>query len=139
MNDILELIKEKGFKLTPQRIAVIHALFHCGKFFTAQQIWQDVKKVQPEIGFDTIYRNLNLLANLGVLNQISSPSRDGYLFEVVTSHHHHLICLACGKTQCLDYCPIEPAKLNESQTDGFQIVGHSFELYGYCKECKNKN
>jgi len=136
MKDIIELLKSKGYKMTPQRRTVIKALFECGKFPTAQDILDYAKNINPDMGIDTIYRNLNLLTEIGVLNQINIKSRDVSVFEIVTNHHHHLICLDCGKTECLDYCPVMGESEKMAQEKNFKIIGHNLEFYGYCSTCQ---
>ena len=136
MKVIIDLLKSKGYKMTPQRRTVIKALFECGQFPTAQDILEYAKVINPDMGMDTIYRNLNLLTEIGVLNQINIKSRDVSVFEIVTSHHHHLICLSCGKTECLNYCPVIEDSEKIAQKNNFKIMGHNLEFYGYCSTCQ---
>ncbi|MEG6584199.1 Fur family transcriptional regulator [Dendrosporobacter sp. 1207_IL3150] len=138
MDQLISVLRNKGFKITPQRRAVIKALCECGKFPTAQHVLEHVRKNAPDVSFDTIYRNLSLLADLGVVHEIQTKGREGNVFEIVTSsHHHHLICVTCGITKCLDFCPISENDLKRAQADGFEVTSHSLEFYGYCKECRN--
>jgi Fe2+ or Zn2+ uptake regulation protein len=137
MDKILRSLREKGFKVTPQRRAIIEAMFHCGAFPTVQRILEYVKKIHPDVGLDTVYRNLNLLTEIGVIHQINLRGREGNVFELAQSHHHHLVCLGCGKTQCLDYCPVDEKELQQAATSfDFTIKSHSLELYGYCRNCR---
>lgn len=137
MDNFLRALKGKGYKLTPQRRAVIAALGECGPFPTARLILRHVKKTAPDVGLDTIYRNLDLLVELGLVNEIKVPGNGGNVFEIATGrHHHHLICLTCGRTTCLDYCPVAPGDIARAETDGFKVVSHSLELYGYCRNCR---
>jgi len=137
LTDIIKILKEKGCKITPQRRAVAQSLLSLGKFPTAQEIHNDIKKVQPDVGLDTVYRNLNLLVAIGLVNQISVPGKDTKVFELALgAHHHHLICIGCGEANCLDYCPVDEKVLQKAAGSEFEIVGHSLELYGYCRKCK---
>ena len=131
MKAIIELLQSKGYKMTPQRRTVIKALYECGQFPTAQDILDYAKKINPDMGIDTIYRNLNLLTEIGVLNQINIKSRDVSVFEMAIKHHHHLICLNCGKTECLDYCPVLKGVEKLALKNNFKIMSHSLEFYGY--------
>lgn len=138
MENLIHVLRNKGFKITPQRRAVIAALFECGKFPTAQRILDQVRKTTPDVSFDTIYRNLSLLTDLGVLHEINTKGRDGNVFEIVAdNHHHHLICISCGTTQCLDFCPISTFELSKAEEKGFQVTSHTLEFYGYCRECRS--
>jgi Fe2+/Zn2+ uptake regulation proteins len=140
MNNFLQALRDKGFKLTPQRRAVIDALIDCAPFPTAQDIYHHVKEAAPDVSLDTVYRNLTLLIQLGMVNQVNLPGRGGSAFEIVTEnhrHHHHLICLACGKAECIDYCPVIPTDLVQAKERGFTVVSHSLEFYGYCRSCRS--
>ena len=137
MEEIIKKLRDNGCKITPQRRAVIQALLHFEKFPTALEILNDVKRANPDLGLDTVYRNLNLLIGIGVVNQINLPGKDVKVFElVINDHHHHLVCLGCGEVNCLNYCPVDEESLQKVAGVEFQITGHSLELYGYCKKCK---
>jgi Fe2+ or Zn2+ uptake regulation protein len=134
---IIGLLKAKGCKITPQRRAIIQALYNAEKFPTALELLTSVKATHPEVGLDTVYRNLNLLVALGAVNQIGLPGKDTKVFELARGqHHHHLVCLGCGATNCLNYCPVNENDLQKSAGPEFQIMGHSLELYGYCRKCR---
>ena len=139
MEDMVALLRGKGYKITPQRRAVIDALLNCGKFSTAQQILEFVRKTNPDISLDTIYRNLSLLIELDIVHEIHTQNRDGNVFEIVTSgHHHHLVCTECGKMECLEICPVSQEIIESVNKKGFEITGHLFEFYGKCSVCKMK-
>lgn len=139
MEKKLSILREKGYKITPQRRAVITALEEFGKFPTAQNILESVKKTQPDVSLDTIYRNLTLLAEVGIVHEIHRHT--GNIYEIVTPghHHHHLVCTECGRTECLDICPVNDAYVREAEKKGFQITGHTFEFYGICHDCNTGN
>jgi len=135
--EIIERLRAKGFKITGQRRAVIQSLQRLAKFPTAQEVLSDIRQANPDVGLDTVYRNLNLLVAMGVVNPINLPGKDVKVFELVEGkHHHHLVCLGCGKASCLDYCPVDERGLQKAAGAEFQIIGHSLELYGYCRSCQ---
>ena len=141
MDNVIDVLRDKGLKITPQRRAVINALVECGQFSTALQILEYVKKSQPDVSLDTVYRNLSLFKQLGIVNEIQMINQDGNRFEILTNghHHHHVICLKCGKVQCLHFCPVSNAEIEQVESNGFSIVSHSLEFYGYCWECQKNN
>ncbi|MDR3589103.1 MAG: Fur family transcriptional regulator [Negativicutes bacterium] len=137
--EIIKRLREKGCKITPQRRAVIQSLLNFDKFPTASEVFNDIRPANPDVGLDTVYRNLNLLVDIGVVNQINLPGKDTKVFELALGgHHHHLICIGCGNANCLDYCPVDEKGLQQAAGSEFKIVGHSLELYGYCKKCRNR-
>ena len=137
MEKLIAILREKGYKITPQRRAVIAAFLESDKFATAQQILDYVKESNPDMSLDTVYRNLGLLVDLGVINEINTRGKEGNIYELITTkHHHHLVCLNCGKVECLDFCPINHEKLETASKKGFDITSHSLEFYGYCLNCR---
>ena len=141
MDNVIDVLRDKGHKITPQRRAVINALLDCDQFPTALQLLEYVKNSQPDVSLDTVYRNLSLLKELGMVNEIQTGNQNGNRFEILTNghHHHHVICLKCGKVQCLHFCPISTAEIEQVESNGFSIVSHSLEFYGYCQECQKNN
>jgi len=134
---LITILRERGYKITPQRRAVITAFLESDKFATAQQILDRVRETNPDMSLDTVYRNLALLVNLGVISEINIRGKDGNIYELITTeHHHHLVCLNCGKAECLDFCPINCEKLENASKNGFNITSHSLEFYGYCYNCR---
>ncbi|MEN6567371.1 MAG: Fur family transcriptional regulator [Veillonellales bacterium] len=137
LKDIIEKLRDKGCKITPQRRIIIQSLLKIDKFPTALELCNDIREANPEIGMDTVYRNLNLFVEMGIVNQINLPGKDMKVFELsLGAHHHHLVCLGCGAVNCLDYCPVDEKELQKAAGLKFEIVGHSLELYGYCEKCK---
>ncbi|EEX78412.1 transcriptional regulator, Fur family [Selenomonas sputigena ATCC 35185] len=98
-----------------------------------------MRRKHSNVSLDTIYRNLALLSNLGVIHEIYRAA--GNVYEIIEPghHHHHLVCTECGKTECIDICPMQEAYTKEAEKRGFLITGHIFEFYGICQECREKN
>jgi Fe2+ or Zn2+ uptake regulation protein len=97
-----------------------------------------MQEILPRLSLDTVYRNLRLLAGIGVLHQISLSS--GAVFELIgdiSDHHHHLICVDCEKVVCFSYCPDFREYGETARKEGFSLLGHSFELFGRCADCNN--
>lgn len=135
INDIEGTLKDKGYKLTGQRRLMIEAFDGGHALYTAQEIYEKVKSRNPSINFSTVYRNLELLCKLGVINKLNINSGISHFELRHKEHHHHIICLGCGDMQSIDLCPygeIKDSRLNEM---GFVPVEHKFEIYGYCKKC----
>lgn len=134
--EIIQRIKEKGFKITPQRRAIVDALLFMGKPQTAKEVLTEVRNSHPEISLDTVYRNLNFLGEIGILARLNLKSSEKSRYEIVKKHHHHLICLGCGESLCIEHCPLENCPCISGE-NGYEIVGHAFEIYGYCPVCRN--
>ncbi len=135
-----QFLREKGLKVTNQRIGVLEALSdHEDSHLTAEEIYDEVRVKYPEIGLATVYRTIQLLLGLQVIDQINLDdgcvryemrARDGQ------HHHHHLICLSCGKVVSFNGDLLETLEEHIRDTNGFQVVDHKVQLFGYCKECQ---
>ena len=138
LNKCLETLREKGYKITPQRRAVLEAFGSGEQFCSVQQVLEIVREKQPDVSLDTIYRNLTLLRDLGIVHEIVRPT--GNVYEIIAEghHHHHLICTECGKMECIDICPMNKIYEEEAASRGFLVTGHVFEFYGLCWSCRSK-
>ena len=88
----------------------------------------------------TVYRTLDLLAELDILTKMDFGDGKARfeLNNLEVHHHHHLICLSCGRVEEVDVDFLEALEDNISQQTGFEIVNHRLKFFGYCSECKGK-
>ncbi|MZP28822.1 transcriptional repressor [Heliobacterium undosum] len=135
--DVLDLLKEKGYKFTPQRRAVIGALIDAKEPLSVKEMVDRLREDYPDMSADTVYRNLKVLCDLGVVSLISQQGKEGARYELDgRPHHHHLVCVSCGKSVCLPYCPMEERAEELARREHFQVLGHTFEVFGYCRDCQ---
>lgn len=137
--DIEKILKSRGYKLTNQRRAILDVLFeHREHFLSAEKIYMQTKKIFPQTNFSTIYRNLEIFVKLNLIHKINIEAESSsYGLRCIDSHHHHIICRGCGKTEVIDFCPMEEV-LKKSTPKDFTLTDHKFELYGYCSNCTKK-
>jgi len=135
LRELEAVLKEKGYKLTGQRRLIIEAFNENPGHHTAQEIFDLVKEKLNGINFSTIYRNLELLSTLEIINKLQIESGISHYELQGSEHHHHIICKKCGATREIDICPY--ANLGEEQLNaiGFRATDHKFEIYGYCSRC----
>ena len=134
---ILRQLGEKGIKITPQRLEIIKALQGAPSPLTAREVANKVRLSQPRVSLDTVYRNLTLLTETGLVNQINLQNRESTRFEFQgeADHHHHYVCLQCGVSFCVEACPL-PILPQLDEDPDFKVVNHAFEVYGFCSECQ---
>ncbi|RYM06296.1 transcriptional repressor [Sporolactobacillus sp. THM7-7] len=132
----LLILKSKGYKHTDKREDIL-ALFEKRQgYLSAKEVLTALKDAYPGLSFDTIYRNLSLFKKLMILEETELDGEKMFQFQCSTQHHHHhLICLRCGKTKTIDVCPMQD--LSKVDPD-FQVTGHKFEVYGYCRSCQKE-
>ena len=137
MQDSFERIRQSGLKLTSRRKAIV-ALFsgYTGPL-TPRDVQSRLKGDFEQCGLPGIYRNLESLADCGVLFRVVSFGRErAYAFchrpkADIDGHHHHIICVSCGRTGQINDC-----RYQEGMTvAGFRIVEHVLQLKGLCEAC----
>jgi Fe2+ or Zn2+ uptake regulation protein len=139
INNIEITLKDQGYKLTGQRRIIIEVFEECPAHYTAQEVFEKVKSQNPNINFSTVYRNLELLCKIGVINKLNISDRISHFELAHNEHHHHVICLKCGDMQSIDMCPYGEIKVSDLEELGFVPVKHKFEIYGYCKKCNKEH
>jgi Fur family ferric uptake transcriptional regulator len=139
------LLKQNGLKVTTQRVAILEVLnSRPGKHLTAEEIYDCVKRKYPEIGIATVYRTIQMLSELNLIDKLNID--DGYVrYEIskkgkedACHHHHHLICLDCGNIYAFQDDLLETLEERIREAMGFDVVDHEVKLYGHCKKCKGK-
>lgn len=132
---VMAELQRAGYKLTPQRRAIVDVLLNFDGLPTAFDLHERLAPTYPDLSLDTVYRTLKLLMKLGLVIQMDIRAGRKSRFKLADEpHHHHLICLKCGIAVCLDYCPLAEKK----ELADCEIVSHTFELYGYCKKCRKE-
>lgn len=131
-----EELQAKGCKVTPQRRLILDILSHSeSHVMTAEEIVNQARETQPNISASTVYRNLGTLTELGLLKRLDSVG-EGWRYELNSDHHHHLVCLKCHNTVAIDFCPMNRDVKELAEKSGFEVADHSFEIKGYCTNCK---
>lgn len=135
LEQIMTELGAAGHKLTCKRKAIVEILLAEHKMCSAKDILAKLRTGFPQVSFDTVYRNLSLLKEMGLIHEaVVGDGGSRYSLCSTTSHHHHLICLNCGHTLELPVCPMQQVdKLAVGSK--FKITGHRFEVYGYCAGC----
>lgn len=136
---IKNMLKEKGFKLTPQRRSVLGTILeNQGKHLSAEEIYDLVKKPCPEIGLATVYRTMQVLDELGLVYKHNFD--DGRIRYEITQNedhqHHHLVCKNCGKVIEVEEDLLEQLETQVEKKYNFSITDHNVKFFGYCNSCK---
>src|SRR5580704_12435443 len=130
-------LREHGLKSTGQRDDIARVFFELRRHISAEELYAEVKKINPHVGYATIYRTLKLLKDCGLLSERHFDEGQAR-YEVAGEHHHdHFICDRCGKIIEFENDDLEQMQQSIAQKMGVLLHRHKLELYGLCTECRN--
>lgn len=141
---VKDLLREKGLMVTSQRLMVLNILSaHGDEHLTVEEIYDLAKEESPEIGLATIYRTVQVLLELHVIEKVTFD--DGFARyelngeETGSGHrHHHAICTQCGKVYSLETDLLDTLEKQVFESLGFEVTDHEVKLYGLCSACRRK-
>lgn len=137
-----EILKRGGYKITNQRKVVLEILYaHRKAHLTVDEVYQYVRETNPEIGLATVYRNIQILNRLGIIEKISFDDKDiryEIFYEDIPVHHYHLICKKCGDVDELELDFMDRYKDLLESTKGFMAEDAQIKIYGLCNNCFSK-
>ena len=121
-------------KFSRQREAILENLRSRRDHPTADTLYRTLRADYPHISLGTVYRNLNLLADLGEISRIRCP--EGMeRFDADTHEHYHLYCRSCGRVLDLPMDPIPDLDSRAAETGCGRVDGHSLLFFGACSDC----
>ncbi len=130
-----EFIQAKGLKTTRQRNTIVSVFFGLRGHISVEELLREVKKVNPRIGYATVYRTLHLLVESGLVEE--RRFGDGlarYEGRSEVEHHDHMICLQCGQIFEFYNPHLEAMQEKLAHDHKFKIYRHRLELYGSCED-----
>ncbi|MCL6570486.1 MAG: transcriptional repressor [Bacillus sp. (in: Bacteria)] len=147
METRIERIKKQlhsaSYKLTPQREATVRVLLENEEdHLSAEDVYLLVKEKSPEIGLATVYRTLELLTELKVVDKINfgdGVSRYDLRQEGAAHFHHHLVCIECGAVDEIQEDLLEDVEAVVERRWNFKIKDHRLTFHGICYRCQDKS
>lgn len=134
MADLIERLRDRGWRMTAQRRAVAAALGGPNVHLTADEVLDRAREVVPETSRATVYNTLNELVEMGELGEVTPDGRSKRYDPNVDEPHHHLLCIECGTLKDIYDLPFDPAMAADG-VDGFEIDGVQIVFTGSCTSC----
>ncbi|MEJ5928931.1 Fur family transcriptional regulator [Corynebacterium sp. H128] len=132
-------IPKLGQRSTRQRAAVIEVLRDIDTFSSAKSIHQALTKRNLKVGLTTVYRTLQSLADIDAVDVLHMATGETlYRHCESEHHHHHLVCTECGNTVEIAGDAVETWAERVAKENGYQLVGHTAEVFGLCRKCAGK-
>jgi len=133
-----EALRERGLKSTSQRDDIAQVFFGAEGHLSIEELYKAVRKVNPRVGYATVYRTLKLMKECGLAAERHFDDGQARYepVEEEAQHHDHIICERCGKI--VEFASQELERLQEriGRFLGFVVSRHRMELYGICAECR---
>lgn len=133
-----EVLRGKGYRLTPQRMLVVEALHNADKHLSAEEIYQQLHARYPYSNISTVYRTLELLKELNLVTETDFGEECVRYHVAEKGHHHHLVCYRCGKIMDLEESLLHPLKNALLRGYDFEADLRHIAISGQCSECRKK-
>ncbi len=137
LTQIRERLVDEGYRSTKARDAVIAALLAYPGHMTADDLYNAMRREGQQVGRMTIFRTLDILAEIGVIRPIYQGSGAAHFVLFDDGHHHHLVCTQCATTIEFEDCGMAQDLTQAlSKRFKFSISAHLLEVYGLCANCQ---
>ena len=131
----VQLLRNKGLKLTPQRMVILNILSQPEKHLTADEVYQEAKKIYPMLSTTTVYRNLEDMVGAGLLSHFRHCGT-AMRYDANIEKHHHFMCTQCGNVRDVYLKEITyDVDAEKSPLNRFRIDGSELFLSGVCEGC----
>lgn len=131
-------IAEAGYRSTASRRALLGLIAGRRSHFTAADLSTEVRRRRLRIGRATIFRTLDLLVELRAVERLDLPSGEHAYVACDPSHHHHVVCSACGRSRDIDDHGLRAVVAEVARHTGYRIDDHRLELFGRCPDCQQR-
>lgn len=132
---ITSLLREKGFKVTPQRLAIYNMLAATKSHPNAEMIFNDLQATYPTMSLATVYKTMEILKEIGLV-QILNAGEDSFRYDADTSDHPHVRCMECGQVEDIEDIDYSEFLNQVAQGTKYKLMGQQFYFYGICPNCQ---
>lgn len=128
-------LRARGFRMTSQRRAILHVLYHESIHLSPTEVFARAKETLPGLTEATVYRTLEFLSDNGLVHPAHIGS--GHLvYEIARQDHHHIICRKCGSELQIDHAPLEKVYEELEANSGFRSIDSHVTFFGICPNCQ---
>jgi Fur family peroxide stress response transcriptional regulator len=134
---IIQALRSKGYKATPQRIAICKFALFSREHPSVQRIYREVRKTHPTVSLATVYKTLQILKESGLIQELDFPQNQTR-FDACLKPHINLVCLRCGNIQDLDNPVAQELVKRVTAATKFIPASQRLDVYGICEKCSGK-
>ena len=132
---IVQKLRDNGYKITPQRMAIVRVLAKSEGHPSAEEIYGQIKKDFPTMSLATVYRNILLIKSMGEVLELGFPDGSNRYDGNNPYPHPHVICIKCKKIIDPSLESLEEMKKEVSAETHFIILNHRLDFFGICSTC----
>jgi Fe2+ or Zn2+ uptake regulation protein len=133
-SDYAPQLRSRGYRMTSQRLAILHVLRHAGTHLTPTQVYKLARQEFPRLTEPTVYRTLEFLAKNGFVHP--SQTRHGHFsYQIAGPDHHHIICRLCGDEIEVEHQVLEDLYRTLESKSGYVRIDSHMTFFGVCPDC----
>jgi len=133
--ELAETLRERGFRMTPQRHAIIHILKESDCHLSPAEVFEKARQAVPGITETTVYRTLEFLADTEVLQPALNEHRH-LVYQITGEEHHHIICSSCGAAFEIENSLTRGLFQKLEDQSGYHMSTNHLTFYGLCPNCR---
>ena len=133
---IVDALEVAGYRVTSPRRALARLIAGQRGHFTAEELLEDSRRRRLGLGRATIFRSLDVLTDLGIVERLDLPSGGHAFVACEPMHHHHVVCSSCGRSTGASDHGLELVADAIGRETGYRVDAHRLELFGLCGDCQ---
>jgi Fe2+/Zn2+ uptake regulation proteins len=135
---VTELLRDNGFKVTPQRLAIYNVLSGTKAHPSAEMIFNELQPLYPTMSLATVYKTIEILKEIHLV-QALNVGEDSFRYDANTINHPHVRCMSCGRVDDLDNIDSRNFVNEVAGSTTYRLTGQQFYFFGVCPECQKKS
>lgn len=135
MQAVTALLREKGFKVTPQRLAIYDVLYHTTEHPSAEMIFNRLQPQYPTMSLATVYKTIEILREIGLV-QVLNVGEESFRYDANIENHPHVRCMVCKRVDDIFGVDCQPFVEATAQKTAYELTGQQFYFYGVCPNCR---
>lgn len=135
-DDWLDRLQESGYRVTAPRRVIVEILTHGQRALNPIELYDLGRKEHPHLGLVTVYRTLEKLEELGLVQRVHQPGACNLYLRATTGHEHFLVCTQCGRVETFAGDDLSGLIARTARQSGFDVHEHWLQLFGLCAACQ---
>lgn len=133
--EVTDLLRSKGFKVTPQRLAVYHVLSHTTEHPKAETLYRQLEPFYPTMSLATVYKALSILCEVGLAQELN-VGEDSFRYDANVTHHPHVRCTVCGRVDDIMGIASDTLEQEAAASTGYRMTDRQLYFFGVCPHCQ---